>query len=158
AMDAAVEMLLLDAEDAGVPHDSLEDARTTIQTALQSQRGLLNDMLDVALLEADRIVLHPAAADVGALAAKVAGYFAPQFAAQRCALTTESAASVTAVCDAARLERVIHNLLGNALKFTSAYRCDGSGNVAISVAYEGEQVVLRIRDNGPGIAAEDVAR
>ena len=65
---------------------------------------------------------------------------------------------VAAYCDAARLERVLHNIIGNAIKYTSAFRTDGSGQIQVEVACETEHVICRVSDNGPGIMADDLAR
>jgi len=55
--------------------------------------------------------------------------------------------------DAARLIQVIHNLLGNAAKFTPS-----RGRVEVSLTSEGGQAVLSVKDSGVGIAPEDLPR
>ena len=55
--------------------------------------------------------------------------------------------------DPARLAQVVGNLLNNACKFT-----DKGGHVWLTVEQEGEQAVIRVRDNGIGIAAEQLPR
>jgi PAS domain S-box-containing protein len=54
--------------------------------------------------------------------------------------------------DPTRLAQVVGNLLNNACKFT-----DVGGHIALTVEREGEQVAIRVRDNGVGIAAEHLA-
>ncbi len=51
--------------------------------------------------------------------------------------------------DAARLAQVFANLLNNACKYS-----EGQGSISLSAALEGEQVVVRVRDQGIGIAPE----
>ncbi len=51
--------------------------------------------------------------------------------------------------DASRLEQVVVNLLNNAAKYT-----DPGGRIWLSVAQEGQEAVLRVRDTGIGIAAD----
>jgi CheY-like chemotaxis protein len=54
--------------------------------------------------------------------------------------------------DPTRLAQVVGNLLNNACKFT-----DVGGRISLVVQREGEQVAIRVRDNGVGIAAEHLA-
>ncbi len=54
-------------------------------------------------------------------------------------------------CDPARLAQVIGNLLNNACKFT-----DRHGHIGLTVSHEGAQAVVRVRDDGIGIAAEQL--
>jgi CheY-like chemotaxis protein len=53
--------------------------------------------------------------------------------------------------DPARLAQVVGNLLNNACKFT-----DKGGHVALTVEREAGQAIIRVRDNGIGIAAENL--
>jgi CheY-like chemotaxis protein len=55
--------------------------------------------------------------------------------------------------DPARLAQVVGNLLNNACKFT-----DRGGRVSLSVEADSAQAVIRVRDNGIGIAAENLSR
>jgi len=55
--------------------------------------------------------------------------------------------------DAAHIERVLVNLLENALKFSSP-----TDPVEVSAAAEAEEIVVRIRDRGPGVADSDRER
>lgn len=55
--------------------------------------------------------------------------------------------------DATRLEQIVVNLLNNAVKFTPP-----QGKIALSAQADGESVVVRVRDNGPGIPEELLPR
>jgi PAS domain S-box-containing protein len=55
--------------------------------------------------------------------------------------------------DPARVEQVVSNLLGNAIKYT-----DPGGRIDVSAVQEGAELVLRIRDSGIGIAPELLPR
>jgi len=61
--------------------------------------------------------------------------------------------SMRVMGDPVRLTQVVSNLLNNACKFTSP-----GGTIAISVTREGEDAVIRVRDNGIGIAPSETAR
>jgi len=55
--------------------------------------------------------------------------------------------------DRTRLEQVAANLVDNAIKYTPA-----GGHVDVTVAREGADAALRVRDDGPGIAATELPR
>jgi signal transduction histidine kinase len=63
------------------------------------------------------------------------------------------AGPVFLVADPVRLEQVLANLLANAAKFT-----DPGGDIRLTARAEAGQVVLRVRDNGRGIAPELLPR
>jgi PAS domain S-box-containing protein len=58
-----------------------------------------------------------------------------------------------AEADPARIEQVVVNLLTNAAKYTPP-----GGRIELEAAHEGEELVVRVRDNGNGIAPEGLAR
>ena len=64
-----------------------------------------------------------------------------------------AAAAGALSADAARLVQVLGNLLNNACKFT-----DQGGRVGLAVERDGGEAVIRVRDNGIGIAAEQLPR
>jgi signal transduction histidine kinase len=58
-----------------------------------------------------------------------------------------------ALADAFRVERVIHNLVENAIKYSP-----GGGEVKVSARRHGDFLLMSISDNGPGISPENQAR
>jgi two-component system sensor histidine kinase KdpD len=60
---------------------------------------------------------------------------------------------VAAVVDGAQIERVLVNLIENALKFASS-----AAPIEIDVVGEAGELLIRVRDHGPGVAADDVER
>jgi two-component system OmpR family sensor kinase len=58
---------------------------------------------------------------------------------------------VVAECDAERVAQVVRNLLGNAIQHTPA-----GTTVAVDVAQDGDDAVLRVDDDGPGVSADDL--
>jgi PAS domain S-box-containing protein len=63
--------------------------------------------------------------------------------------TTAPNKSVLVAADPTRLEQILVNLLNNAVKYTPA-----GGNIEVSLSAEDEQAVVRVRDDGVGIAPE----
>ena len=62
-------------------------------------------------------------------------------------------APVTIEADSVRLQQMVHNLLSNALKYTA-----GGGHVTVAVTVEGDMAVVRVDDDGAGIAKENLER
>jgi signal transduction histidine kinase/ligand-binding sensor domain-containing protein/CheY-like chemotaxis protein len=121
--------------------------------------GLINDILDVAKIEAGHSVLEVAACDVKAIVRDVAEMIRLRAETKKLALLVDAPAVVPPVrADAARLRQILINLLGNAVKYTE----EGSVtlNLNIMPGPDADHVLLGIdvADTGIGIASEDQAR
>lgn len=110
---------------------------------------LVDDMLDVSRIESGKLSLSLESVDLGALVESVADGFMSEFEAADCSVSIETGGTVVGWWDRYRLEQVIANLFTNAIKY-------GLGApVSIRLGIEGDLAVLRVRDEGPGIAPED---
>ena len=119
--------------------------------ALQSRfmLNLINDLLDVARIESGNLDLRPQAGDFLAFARRVAGLQAVLAERRGIEVTVEDGdAPCTAVFDASRLEQVLNNLIGNAVKFSG----DGT-RVTVRVECASGGVRVSVADQGPGIPA-----
>ncbi|MBN8488169.1 MAG: response regulator [Burkholderiales bacterium] len=136
--------LLIDAEpDAG--------RRERLQVVQQSAGHLLTlieDLLDVSRIEFGRFELHPEPAEPDQLVREVTGLLQPIAAARGLVLLcrVEPGVARRVMLDAPRVRQVLHNLIGNALKFTD------HGEVRITLAQRGEQLQFIVSDSGRGIA------
>jgi signal transduction histidine kinase len=79
--------------------------------------------------------------------------FEPIAASRRIRLIYEGPARLITVADEARLERVVANLLANALRFTPF-----AGTVRVAISEQGGIVHLEVADDGPGIPESDLER
>ncbi len=117
--------------------------------------GLINDVLDLARVEAGRVELRPAPFVLRDLLRDIEPGFS-QRALQRglvFRVHVEALTDNAVFGDAKRLRQVLENLLGNAVKFTRV------GEVTLTVrGSQSGQVEFVVADTGPGMAAEDVAR
>jgi len=108
---------------------------------------LIGEILDVSKLEAGKLTLEPRPLSLAALATEVVEQFQPVAQQKRIALEARSTPVPTLLADPVRLEQVLMNLLGNALKFTP----DG-GAVTVDVADVGDAVEVAVtgpaRDRG----------
>ncbi|TVP42574.1 MAG: response regulator [Gemmatimonadales bacterium] len=129
--------------------------RRHVEMALRNARRLLrlvNQILDVARLEAGQMKLRARHQDLAGFARGVAAAFAPV--AERKGIDFEvvdANGPVLVWFDADAMEKVLGNLLSNAFKFTP----DG-GRITLEVEASAGEARLRVRDSGPGIAPEHV--
>jgi len=116
--------------------------------------ALINDVLDLAKIEAHRLELHPMDFDLPDFARGVAEFFLPRAREKAIVLETTIAGDLPRIVrgDVQRLRQVCYNLLGNAMKFTLR------GSVIFTVERAGEQVRFSVSDTGPGISPADQAR
>ena len=118
----------------------------------------INDVLDLAMVTAGKLVIQPAPFDLPALLREVIEINQPAALTRGNALTLELDQSIGFVeGDRMRIEQIMINLVSNALKFTER----GSVTVeARRLGFSGtaEMVELAVRDTGRGIAADDHER
>ncbi|WP_179299509.1 sensor histidine kinase [Rubrivirga marina] len=106
----------------------------------------VNALLEIAQLRAGRTVLHPVSTDAAALARQVANELEPLAARKGLALAVvPSGLAVAARLDPDAFVRILTNLIGNAIKFTS------TGAVTVSVDGVGVDLQVSVRDTGRGI-------
>jgi PAS domain S-box-containing protein len=130
-----------------------------VRVAGQSLLGILNDVLDFSKIEARRMQLEPAEFDLDELLTALAATMAMNAGDKELelAIAVEPDVPRRLVGDALRLQQVLVNLAGNAIKFTPA----GEVLVAVGVAGRADgRATLRfeVRDTGIGIAPEQQAQ
>jgi signal transduction histidine kinase len=112
--------------------------------------ALINDVLDLAKIEAGQLELRLEAYQIAPLVRNVVDAMQPLARSKGLSLVATVAGDVPAAYgDVHRLRQVLVNLVGNAIKFTDV------GEVEISVAASGGRLDVAVRDTGPGIAPED---
>ncbi len=130
------------------------DSLTTIQRSGEHLLTLINDILDMAKVEAGRMTLQVAPFDLGALLTEMEAFFRHRARERGLALTLETAALPARVTgDLMKLRQVLINLVGNALKFTDC------GTVTLRVETGADDSFrFSVTDTGIGIAPEEMAR
>ena len=115
---------------------------------------LIDDILDLANIEAGYLQLDPAAVDVALLFRDLATLTVERARSGGVSLTFEGAGEGgTLIADQRRLKQALFNLISNAIKFTPA-----NGRVAVTAQRLGGMVEFAVADTGIGIAAADQAR
>jgi len=113
---------------------------------------MVGDLQTLAAADAAAVQLKLRPGDLAGIAATAADSLAGRFEAAGIRLQRQLGPAPV-LADARWLHQVVTNLLTNALKFTPS-----GGRVTIETAPAGDQAVLRVRDTGSGIGAEELPR
>jgi signal transduction histidine kinase len=145
---------LADRRLAAAPPD-VASARTElarIVAAADRMEALLAELSEAARVALHRMDLQLEPVDLGELVQRTVAQFGPELR-QRVRLEQAPGSALTGVWDAARLERVVSNLLSNAEKYAP-----GDTPITLTLAGTPTHVTLTVRDEGVGVAAEDLPR
>ena len=126
-----------------------------IRRAAGELSEMVNDLLDLAKVEAGRTEVRRAAMDVGQLFRALRGIMRPLAINEAVALVFEEpAGDLTIVSDEAKVSQILRNLISNALKFTE------TGQVCVScrTSAAGDRLLISVADTGIGIAPENLEK
>ena len=133
-----------------VDSDTLDRCREVMERQVHQLVRLVDDLLDVSRVMRGKIDLRRERVELASIVARAVEMVQPLIEAQGHNLTIDLPhESLLLDADPVRLSQVVGNLLTNAAKYTQP-----AGRVAITAQRSGDQAVLRIRDNGIGIAPE----
>jgi two-component system sensor histidine kinase BaeS len=114
---------------------------------------LIDDLHTLALTEAGQLRLQRTPTELGALIDEALVSFAPAATAKAVEVDrVGSGERVVAEVDGGRIRQVLGNLLANAVRHVAV-----GGHVEVELRVEADRAVLAVRDDGPGIAVEDLA-
>jgi signal transduction histidine kinase len=131
------------------PHDLSLLQRRDLQGIDRNARVLLkhvNDLLDVARLEAGKMTPSYAEVDLAALVRQTASHFESLAQERRVNFWIDAPNILPAQLDPDKVQRILMNLLSNAFKFTPS-----EGRVRCALRVEGKHAVITVGDSGPGI-------
>jgi hypothetical protein len=145
---------LQEAIPAGPDGDEARSLAALGERAAKQMGRLIRDLLDVSSIEAGRLRFEFADHDPAALLAEAENLLAPLAAQKAISVHTRVPAGLPLVrCDRHRIQQVLSNLIGNAIKFTPE-----SGKLVLSATSAADEVTFLVTDNGPGIPVEAIPR
>jgi signal transduction histidine kinase/CheY-like chemotaxis protein len=128
------------------------DIAANMRTALLSLGSQLDALLDISKLDARVVEAKPAAVDLCRLLRRLHHEYLPQADRRGLRLLLQCEGSAPCRTDPLLLERILRNLIDNAIKYTA------QGEIRFGVDSAGGRHVVRIADTGCGIAADEQAR
>ena len=131
-----------------------QSARALIERQVRRMTRLVEDLLDVSRIRNGQLHLQRERIDLRTVVRNAVETLEPEVSERRQQLTVALPQSpVWLQADPWRLEQVFVNLLANASRYT-----DAEGKVAVYVHVGNDQVIVRFRDSGIGIAPDTLAR
>ena len=153
AIKGAVDLVLR--EVAGPLTEKQIHYLTRVRSNTQHLAGLINDLLDLSKIESGRVEVQSSRVSLGGLVHEVVETLRLVAAEKDVtleAIMTEP--SILVWADRDKVNQVLMNLIGNAIKFTPA-----QGKVTVSTSRDGNQrAQVSVSDTGPGIAAEQAEK
>lgn len=129
-----------------------EDFRRAIATALEDVERLgriVQSLLQLAQAEAGQIRISREPEVLAEIAARRVARFRPLAESRRQRIELEADTACIAAVDRLQMERLLDNLLSNALKYTQE-----GGRIVLRIFRDGSEAVIEVSDNGPGIAEQ----
>lgn len=145
--------LLLDRLDGDLTKDQ-EKQVTFIRKSAEQLSELVNDLLDLAKVEAGKIVVHPVQFEIGELFATLRGMLRPLLAHNSSiSLIFEEPENFPSLyTDEGKVAQILRNFISNALKYTE------QGEVRVKAAIASNTITFSVADTGIGIAPQDRER
>jgi len=150
----ALSQLLIDRLDGDLTPEQ-ERQVTFVQKAARDLSDVVNDLLDIAKVEAGKVDVRAGEFTVTSLFGALRGMLRPLLANESVALVFDDPADVPLLyTDEGKVSQILRNFISNALKFTER----GEVRVSASTVDDGRAVRFTVADTGIGIAAEDQQR
>jgi heavy metal sensor kinase len=114
---------------------------------------MLNTLMDISEAESGTMQLQKETVALPDVVARAVDLYRDVAEAKGVTLAVDAAEDVSVVADRTRLEQVAANLIDNAVKYTPP-----GGRVDVEVRRDSDAAILRVRDTGPGIPADELPR
>ena len=124
----------------------------SLRKSADAMKHLIEDLLDIARIEAGRLTIEEQRCAVGGLLAEALDLMQPLAQQKRLRLERQlPGGEVYLRCDRPRILRVLSNLIGNSIKFTSE-----GGAITVRAELADREVRFSVADTGSGIAADEL--
>lgn len=132
--------------------DSVRRWMTNCLESFRRFERLIDDLISISLIDSGHISFEPSEVNLWDLAQNVIEQYRPEFISKGYEVHLQGEVTVHGFWDQLRIEQILINLLYNAVKY-------GEGNpIEVVVEQNPKHAILKVRDQGPGIADEDKKR
>ncbi|MCU0474732.1 MAG: cell wall metabolism sensor histidine kinase WalK [Anaerolineae bacterium] len=114
---------------------------------------LVQSMADLSMIESGQAIVRMVEVNLGELVEASIDRFASQAERKRLIIARNIPTRLRALCDRDLIQRVLANLLHNAIKWTPEV-----GSITVTANAEGEEIVVSVLDSGPGVPTEQIER
>jgi signal transduction histidine kinase/CheY-like chemotaxis protein len=150
----ALTRLLLERADGPLTEEQ-EKQVNFIRKAASDLSELVNDLLDIAKVEAGKVVVRPGEFDVSTLFSTLRGMLRPLLVNPSLNLVFDEPSDIPRLfTDEGKVSQILRNLISNAIKFTPR----GEVRVSAALSEDRSSVIFSVSDTGIGIAPEDQER
>ena len=133
-----------------VDRSSAEEVRSMMERQVEHLSRLIDDLMDVSRISSGKVELRMEVVDLSSVVYRAIEISRPLIDQKGHELSVDlPPAPILLDADSTRIEQVLDNLLTNAAKYS-----DPGGHIALTVSREGDSAVVRLRDDGIGIAPE----
>lgn len=130
--------------------DAVRELLERAERQMRMQNRLVNDLLDVSRIQADKLEMQPALCDLATIVREAVREQQLVAAPRIIQLRVETQEPVPVLADADRISQVVTNYLTNALKYSEAAK-----PVEVCVRANGGEVRVLVRDHGPGLSLSE---
>ncbi|PDT70851.1 DUF3369 domain-containing protein [Bradyrhizobium sp. C9] len=138
---------------AGSPKESVTAQVEHIRDATKRLTSMVDHLISDAMADAFDITIRREPVDVAALVNEVTEANLPSAVNKQQSISVSGPQQFVTMCDADRIREAIDNLVSNAIKYSPI-----GGKITVAVSHEGDDTVIRIADQGPGLSPEDLGR
>jgi PAS domain S-box-containing protein len=131
----------------------LEKTARTIMRSAERMDRLISDLLDFALIQAERLVIEHEVIGAVGLIHETLEMFKPLAAEKEVRLDASGSDDLLLHCDRQKVLQILSNLVGNAVKFTPE-----KGTVDVRLDRAGGDALFAISDTGPGMSEAEMSR
>lgn len=139
---------------ATIEPKKIEETALTISSASRNMLELVNDLLDVAKIEAGKFDLNLQEYDIVAIIKDQLLTFKALAEQKRLQLSDTLPDKFMVKCDKVRISQALENLLSNAIKYTDS----GQVMVTLTIDQQNKKATVAVKDSGVGVSREDISQ